>query len=106
MSADPASAAGGDSEGADDQDTGGFTIEIEVDSQGNLTVSLESASQEASEGQGQQDDQEGTPAKSIDEALKIAREMYAAESGEAGGMSAQDAWNQEAASRAPATATG
>ena len=106
MSADPAASASGDSEGASDSDTGGFVIEIEVDGQGNITVSLEDAAQEASEGQGgaPEDESQATPAKSIEEALKIAKKMYLAESGEAG-VSPQDAWNQEAALRKPPTAT-
>ena len=100
------SAAGGDSEDpSQDQDTGGFTIEIEVDGQGNITVSLESAAQESSEGQGGTDDAEGTPAKNIADALKIAKEMYLAESGEAGGDQ-QGMWNEEAAKRGSPTATG
>ena len=102
MSADPAASAGGSEEGAGDTDTGGYCIEIEVDSQGNISVSLEDAKQESAEGAESEDP--GTPAKSIDDALKIAREMYAAESGEAG-ASPEDQWNQEAAKRAPPTAT-
>jgi len=79
-------------------ESAGFSIEIAVDGQGNLSVSLESAGQEAAESAGQ-----ATPAQSIDEALKIAKEMYAAESG--AGANPQAMWNQEAATRGPATAT-
>lgn len=103
---DPSAApASGDSEDpSTDDDSQGFTIEIEVDGQGNITVSLEDASQEANEGQGE--DAQGTPAKNIADALKIAKEMYLAESGEAGGGSDQAMWDEEAAKRGSPTATG
>ena len=57
----------------------GFTIEIEVAGDGSITVSMESASQESAEGSGE--DSEGTPAKDIGEALKIALSMYREASG-------------------------
>lgn len=85
-------------------ETAGFSIEIACDSQGNITVSLESGKQEAAEGSAPEE--QGSPAQSIDDALKIAKEMYLAETGEAGGPAPQDVWNEEAAKRGPATATG
>ena len=97
-SPDAASAAGGDS----DQ---GFTIEINVDSTGAITVELESSDQEASETDegSDADAATGTPAKDINDALKIAKEMYQAQLN--GGQSPQAMWNSEAATRGAATAT-
>lgn len=96
LSSDPAFDA--DSGASTDQDQG-FSIEINVDGEGNITVECESAndadSDEGSEG--------GQSAPTIDAALKIAKQMYLAQSN--GGVSPQAAWDQEAAARGPATAT-
>ena len=83
---------------------GGFCIEIEVDGQGNLSVSYESGEQEAAERAATGGGEEGgTPAKSIEEALKIAKRLYYQYA--AGGAAPEDMWNEEAAKRQPATAT-
>lgn len=65
----------------------GFTIEINCDSQGAITVNAEPADQEAQEAAPPSPDQggmgaetpaepPGQPAKDIDDALQIARQLY------------------------------
>jgi len=61
-----------DPNGTDDQ-TGSYTIEIEVRQDGTFAVSVESGAQEAAEGQGGMDDDKGAKeCTNVKEALTIA----------------------------------
>lgn len=88
-----------------DSDTGGYTIEIEVDSDGSISVSCESDQQEGDETQGgPDDDSSSTPAKDINDALSIAKQIYASNgkmpSGQDDGMKdAQSGYDSQAAKR-------
>jgi len=60
---------GGADEGTEDDDTGSNSIELEIKADGTLVVSLEPGDDESKETQ-------ETPAKNIDDACRIIKEIY------------------------------
>jgi hypothetical protein len=81
-----------------DQSDGGYTIEIEVSAQGQMTVSVETADQEGAEQPGQEDDGAGDmPVSNVREACKLVEQIVANNGQMPGGqnqMSVQDAFGQ------------
>lgn len=101
MGSDPENSA--DAGNETDQDSGAYSIEIEVAADGSITVSVESAATEGAESTGNQaeDESSAQPAKDFKDAMKIAYSIYnnSGEMPEAGGAEQDAADNAFGASR-------
>jgi len=82
---------------AEDASEGSTFIELEIKADGTMAVSMESGQEEAAEeagGQGEQKEAPSTPAKNIDDACRIIKQIYQQVSGATPGPAAQSQEDQ------------
>lgn len=107
MPAMPTPAAAPADSAAPAEDTGGFTIEIEIAADGTMTGSIETGSQEAAESQ---DDAEGEPLATLDDVVSFVTDAInnkgqvsdAVNETDESKMSDSDVWNKGAKQRSAA----